>query len=97
MEKILPAGFNLYREHFMFGRCDGYINEKGEFLFKLIGFAPDVNGKYLTGQELYDVLKDRWVPAGWDERRYAETHLVEFQLLPAPGTMRGYGKEELKI
>ena len=87
MLKELPEGFNLYREHFMFGRADGYLRIQNdgtkEYLFKTHGF-PEINGKYVTGKELYDHLKETWAPIKQEESNYYCYRMQELESLRPP-------------
>ena len=83
--KTLPEGFRLYREHFMFGHCNGYRREhegRGEFLFGPIVGVKD--SSFLSGEELYQHLHDCWRPVARDEQDYFCSRMAELRMLRAP-------------
>ena len=84
-KKTLPGGFQLYREHFMFGRCNGYRREhegRAEFLFGPLAGVKD--GTYLSGAELYQHLHDCWRPVAQEEADYFVSRMAELRMLRAP-------------
>jgi hypothetical protein len=77
----LPEGMECYRESFRFGNVKGYRSKEGVYLFSYRLFGES---RYVSGQDLYNVLLGYWRPASLSDQDYFITGMPDLKGLPVP-------------